>query len=297
MTALTSKELLKEQLEAVANRTRKQPKGIEIPATPGIAYHAMMKRIIVAIKRDIDRLLMPVLKQIETEYTADGIRTIDAWIDDLARIFEEINSKWSGDQLDTMAKQIASTFVMTSNRTIRNRFNKDMRSFGIDIYGDDPAIDDYMAAAIYDNTQLIKSIPQQYLSQVQQMVVTNARAGLRPSAIQSQLVDRFNITQRRARFIARDQTAKMAGDLAAMRQQASGFEYFRWKDSGDSRVRERHREIADAVTPYGVGVYRWDDLPLSESGERIKPGSDYGCRCTAIPVSNAKVEAYKRAQK
>ena len=96
-------------------------------------------------------------------------------------------------------------------------------------------------------------------------------------------------------MIARDQTSKINGELAEKQQKGAGFEYFQWIDSDDSRVRHRHSEIANKVTAYGKGIYRWDDLPLSDKGVPIKPGSDYQCRCIARPVSAREVKANQDA--
>ena len=42
-------------------------------------------------------------------------------------------------------------------------------------------------------------------------------------------------------------------------------------------MRDRHQEIAEKVTAYGPGIYRWDNPPLSDKGEPIIPGGDYSC--------------------
>jgi len=149
--------------------------------------------------------------------------------------------------------------------------------------------------SIADNSRLITSIPEQYLTQVESIVMNNVRAGGRPAAISKQLADQFGITSARAKLIARDQTAKVNGDLSARRQTQSGFEYFEWVDSGDVRVRKRHETISDKMTAYGRGVYRWDNPPLSDRGTPIIPGQDFQCRCTARPVTRREVDANQEA--
>jgi len=170
-----------------------------------------------------------------------------------------------------------------------------MKRIGLDIYGDSQVLQDYLDASVYDNTQLIKSIPSQYLTRVQTIVTTNTRAGLRPSAITKVIQDEFGVTERRAKMIARDQTSKLTGDLMEKRQREAGFPYFEWNDSDDSRVRARHEQLANRVTAYGRGIYRWDNLPLSDEGKPIKPGSDYQCRCIAIPISQREVDENRKA--
>ncbi|WP_289281556.1 phage minor head protein, partial [Methylophaga sp. UBA5088] len=132
----------------------------------------------------------------------------------------------------------------------------------------------------------------QYLNNVANTVLTGMRNGVLARDIAKQLSDDYGVTQRRARFIARDQTAKVNGEIDKRRQVDAGFEYFQWLDSDDERVRHKHRLIADKKTKYGKGVYRWDDLPKNDKGETIQPGSDFGCRCTARAKTTESVEKY-----
>jgi SPP1 gp7 family putative phage head morphogenesis protein len=134
------------------------------------------------------------------------------------------------------------------------------------------------------------------LEQVSNIVMANMRAGMRPSFIEKALSEQFGVTARRAKMIARDQTSKVQGELNKRKQTAAGFSYFRWVDSHDQRVRHRHREISSKVTDFGVGVYAWSDLPLSDKGEPIQPGSDYQCRCVAVAVPDSKVKAFQEGK-
>ena len=279
--------LLESQLEQIATRKRR-PRPVRPSVGTESRYNAELQRIIRAIRKDIDAALVPMIKALEREYIADS------WVDVIAGGLRGLLAKWNSEQYRALAQKIAGQFVMAANSEQDKKFKSslgiDAPGMGIDIYGGSPELKDYLAASAHDNAQLIKSIPAQYLGQVESLVMANMRAGLRPNAIAKQLQQQFGITQRRARFIARDQTAKINGDLNEKRQKAIGGEYFRWVDSDDERVRHSHSEIANRMTAYGKGIYRWDDLPMNDKGARIKPGSDYGCRCIAQFVSAAEVE-------
>ena len=287
---MNNKELLQQQLNAIAQRRRVRADAIDISKSTGVAYNAALQRMVKLIKADIDAELLPVIKSIASEYTRDA-----SYFDRISAVIDRIRLKWSSDVFKALADQVATQFIRNANTVNRERFNRSMKSVGMDVYGDSPGLATYLDVAVSDNVLLIKSIPSQYLDQVQSIVAANMRAGNRPSAIVSALVDQFGVTQRRAAFIARDQTAKANADLAERRQRNVGFDYFQWLDSDDERVRQRHKELAEKVTEYGLGIYRWDDPPLSDNGEPITPGRDFGCRCTARPVSNAEVEENKKA--
>ena len=237
----------------------------------GIQYNAKLQRMVRAIKRDIDAQLVPLVRSLAPEYVTDSSTpTNDGWGDVITQAIRSLLAKWTDPRAQAVARSIAGDFVQAVDGRAK-------RTLGIDVYTGNQVLNDYLQAATLQNAQLIESIPTQYLAQVSNIVMGNMRAGLRPSAIADTLQEQFGVTQRRAKMIARDQTAKVNGEISSKRQQAAGYSYFRWVTSKDERVRDRHQEIAEKVTRYGKGVYRWDNPPLSDKGEPIIPGSDYQC--------------------
>ncbi|MGH9930719.1 MAG: minor capsid protein [Pyrinomonadaceae bacterium] len=252
-----------------------------------IQYNAKLQRIVRMVKRDIDAHVLPVIKQQASEYTLDAIATTDGWLDSINSVLDMLKAKWSGVLMAQLASRIAGDFVQVAVKKSERDLKK---SAGLDVFSQSPGLSEYLRASADQNASLIESIPAQYLDQVSTLVVGNMRAGMRPGFIAKALQQQFGVTERRAKFIARDQAGKIQGDLNERQQKSVGIEYFRWLDSDDSRVRHKHEEIANKVTAFGVGVYSWSSLPLSEKGEPIKPGQDYNCRCTAIPVSEQQVK-------
>jgi SPP1 gp7 family putative phage head morphogenesis protein len=279
-------ELLQQQLSDTPPK-----KGIKPAVRVGIEYNSALQLITREIKKDIDTVLIPALRKLSPQYSKDSVITVttrDAWLPEITGILQQIITKWSSPSFRALGESIARKFVKSADDVNEKRF-------GINIYGDDVILQEYIEASIYDNTNLITSIPTQYLAQVESIVMTNVRAGNRSSSIIKTLQQQYGVSKRRAKQIARDQTAKVNGDLSKKRQQLAGFDYFKWQDSDDSRVRDRHESIANKMTEYGKGVYRWDNPPLSDKGVPIIPGSDYSCRCIAIPVSNEEVKENQNA--
>ncbi|EKT4497371.1 minor capsid protein [Pseudomonas putida] len=260
----------------------------------GIQYNAKLQRLVKQVKADISKEVMPLVRQLAPEYTQDTVATVDAWSDLITNAMNFLFAKWGSERVSVGAQRIAGEFVQASVK----KSERDMKtSVGIDVFSGSKTMQDYLHASAQQNAQLIKSIPAKYLEEVQTLVMANMRSGMRPSFIEKALQEQFGVTQRRAKMIARDQTSKIQGELAEKQQKGAGFEYFQWIDSDDQRVRHRHHEIANKVTAYGKGIYRWDDLPLSDKGVPIKPGSDYSCRCIARPVSAREVKANQDAGK
>lgn len=260
----------------------------------GIQYNAKLQRLVRQVKRDIDAELMPLIRRLASQYVQDAapVATADAWSDIIISAMQFLFARWQSQPVSAGAQRIASEFVQASLKKGERDLKK---SAGIDVFSGSQQMQDYLRAAAQQNAQLITSIPQKYLEEVQTLVMANMRSGMRPGYIEKALQDQFGVTQRRAKMIARDQTGKIQGELAERQQRDSGFEYFQWLDSDDSRVRDRHRVIAEKVTAYGPGVYRWDNLPLSQDGVPIRPGSDYQCRCASRPVSAREVEENRKA--
>jgi SPP1 gp7 family putative phage head morphogenesis protein len=283
---MNSKELLQIQLSS----KNKKPKGVRADVSAGISYYVELRKMIVAISKDINSHIMAQVRNLEPEYTRDS-DVFDGWVDLLVAAMKYTRNKWSDPQFKLYSDKVARKFITASNTSNRR---KSERSFGINIYADNQHLNDYLQASIADNVNLITSIPDQYLTQVESIVLTNVRAGRLPSSIAKLLRNQYDITDRRAKMIARDQTAKVNGDLNRLRQTSAGFKYFQWMDSDDERVRDRHAYLAEHVTTYGKGIYRWDNPPLSDKGVPIIPGSDYQCRCIARPIDQDEVDENRK---
>lgn len=270
---ITSQEMLMQAPEPRVGVMR-------FPISTGVQYNVELQRFIMMVRERVNNLLIPILRAEEPNYVTD-----QSWFDRISAAMNLIRAQFSTPQYRALTEQVARTFVGAVN-------SRASRTFGIDIYGNDEQLQTAIQASVFDNVRLIRTIPEQYLNQVENIVVTNARAGNRSSTIVSQLSEEFGVSQRRARFIARDQTAKVNGAVTQKRIEAAGFEMFQWVTSDDERVRDRHDDIANKITEYGPGVYRYDNPPLSDRGTPILPGVDYGCRCGQRPISRRQHERF-----
>lgn len=249
----------------------------------GSEYNTELQKIVLRVRNDVQAFLLPAIEESVPEYTAD------AWPQRIQEIIDRLRLMYSMPTFNYLASQVASRFV----RSALGFADRKNRSFGIEVFnGESTKLNAYLEAATIQNANLIKSIPQRYLDDVANTVQTGMRAGVLPRAIAKELTEKFGVAERRAKFIARDQAAKINGEITDQRQQDAGFNFFKWNDADDSRVRHRHWEIANADVGYGKGVYRFDDLPFSSEGVRIRPGGDYQCRCFGSPVRDSVVEKY-----
>lgn len=80
--------------------------------------------------------------------------------------------------------------------------------------------------------------------------------------------------EKHAAFIARDQLAKLNGQLTKSRQLAAGIDEATWVTQGDSHVRHQHRLYNGRRFAWTVGI------------DGVFPGQPIACRCWASAVAD-----------
>jgi SPP1 gp7 family putative phage head morphogenesis protein len=163
------------------------------------------------------------------------------------------------------------------------------RAVGVDIssyLGSDKAISEAMATAARANVDLIKSIPSQYLDTVRATVEKAFAVGERFESVAKRIEHLGDVTESRAKLIARDQVSKMTSAFNEVRQTSVGITEYVWSTSHDERVRKSHAAL-DGTTQ------KWAHPP-SVDGESANPGEPVNCRCAAIPV--IKLDADEESQ-
>ncbi len=136
---------------------------------------------------------------------------------------------------------------------------------------------DLLDAWVADNVALITSLDAQYFEQVRDIISESVDKGRSTATISKLLQQRAKVAKSRADLIATDQVGTLNAKVTQNRQTALGIEEYIWSNSGDSKVRTKHKD-----TPTGLGetVRRWD-TPHPTEGH---PGEPPRCRCSAIAV-------------
>lgn len=144
-------------------------------------------------------------------------------------------------------------------------------------------VNNAMQAAVAENVGLIKSIAQQHLTEVEGLVMRSMTQGRNLGDLTNDLTKRYDITKRRAAFIARDQANKMTAVINRTRQAELGITQARWRHShGGKHPRQSH--IAASQSDSGKGKLYDIAKGCLIDGEYIWPGELPNCRCTARSV-------------
>lgn len=271
----------------------KTPKPTEQSKAAQRFYQSQLLNILSEMNSDIRSELFPVVKQIKTTYIAD------AWFDSVLDIIERLASKWGGNIMQSQFERLARKSVTMADAANSKQFVKSInRSVGIDLSGmlRSEKLDDYVSLSIRNNVNLIKSIPDDYFKSLSQMIDNNIRQGFTPAKLESSIREMLKVRAfkekgspstsaekiaNKAKLIARDQTAKLNGDLTRIRQEDAGITHFKWITSKDERVGDDHKLAAERKTKYGIGVYSWSEgAPEGFPGNADRPN----CRCTATPL-------------
>lgn len=134
------------------------------------------------------------------------------------------------------------------------------------------------------NAEIIKSLPLDISRQVTQHISQESLKGKRAAQLAEEIKEYFpHITEVKAGLIARTETSKTSTALTKARSEKLGINWYVWRTSKDSRVRNSHGHMDDVLI-------NWDDPPSPEKliGEKFvgyyHAGNIYNCRCYCEPL-------------
>ena len=99
--------------------------------------------------------------------------------------------------------------------------------------------------------------------------------------IREYIAKEFGISQRHAKFLARNESAIATTSYLQAKYMEEGFTHYKWITNIDGRERPLHKEL-------NGHIFRFDEPPIIDdrTGQKGNPGETYNCRCTFTPVIN-----------
>lgn len=193
--------------------------------------------------------------------------------------------------------------IVNIARTVDKFNKKELQAFkeiaiGEAFADDEPWVKNVIDSWSREQVTLITKASQDMLDTVARRIREGVKAGKSARQVTAMInADLPGISYRRARIIARDQTAKLNSALTQGRMADAGIETYIWSTSEDERVRGNPTGLYPKALPshYAMNgkICRWDDPTVwFENGEWVKragdapyyhPGMDIMCRCVAIP--------------
>lgn len=235
--------------------------------------YAKELKAMVRFARDlISEILVAALPNVLK--TAEAVRPdkADGFADDIDGLMSgvriEFLRRYSEAELQAIAERIARRVEGFNASQLDKSL---MAVLNVQPLRSEPWLASHMEGFVKTNVKLIKSVSEDYFSQVEGIVTRGATRGLSAKEIGEEIADRFGVTDRRGAFIARDQIGSFNGELTALRQREVGIKRYVWSTSLDERVRTEHQEREGRT-------FSWDEPP--DDGH---PGQPIACRCVAIP--------------
>ena len=202
--------------------------------------------------------------------------------------FRKLAERWQG-KFDDMAPKVAASFLKNQFKGTDAAMRQALRDAGWSIeFTMTPAMRDAFEASLAENVGLIRSIPQQYLQDVEGIVMRNYAAGRDLKSMAAEIKRRYEVTANRAVLIARDQSNKANAVVQKARQTELGITEAIWLHSHAGRE-PRRTHVAMNQKRYPVAKGMWDSQAKRLPGGRYEgafvfPGELIGCRCVGRSV-------------
>lgn len=226
-------------------------------------YREQMQGMMDEMRSD---LIQDVVKPMRSEIAMDGI------LDWMGHVIDGLVSRWQ-DRLDKLSTQVAQELVGKAKTNYDKRLLGILRKRGFTVnFRPTKYMEDQAQIALGENVALIKSIGNEYLDKVRSAVWRSVKNGYDVESLIKQLKEIDGVTDRRAKNIAKDQTAKINQAFEDARADELGITEAYWLHS--SAVKEPRREHVKAN---GQRYKLSEGIKFSNGW--FKPAEDFGCKC------------------
>lgn len=240
------------------------------------AYRKRMRALIEEMNRSYQHWIKAAYRKNEPSMAMDANPAIQ-----LQRIMDRLGRHWFRRFRD-MGSAMADHFAQSSRRQSDAALKRILRNGGMSVrFTIDPEMSEVMKAVVAENVQLIKSIQQQYHTQVQGAVMRSVQTGRDLGGLTDEIQDQFGVSFRRAAFIARDQNNKATAAYQKVRQTELGLKEGIWMHSHAGKV-PRKTHLANHGHRFNIAEGWFDPDPKVR--KHIMPGELINCRCVWRPV-------------
>ncbi len=195
----------------------------------------------------------------------------------LEQRMRELGKRWLS-RFDDAAPELAKYFAKAAADRSDVALKDSLRRAGISVkFRMTREVNDIAQASVAENVNLIRSIAQQHMTQVQTLVMSSVQTGRDIGTLAKALQDQYGVTRRRAALIARDQNSKATAAITRARQIELGITEAVWLHSTAGR-HPRPSHVAASGKRYDIakgmyldGVWTW-------------PGREINCRCVSKSI-------------
>lgn len=191
----------------------------------------------------------------------------------------ELAARWR-KRFDDSAPKIAEAYLKGSFKASDSAMRQALKDAGWSVkFEMSPAMREAFEASLAENVGLIRSIPEQYLQQVEGIVMRSYTVGRDLQTMVGDLRALYPRAAHRATLIARDQSNKANAVVQRTRQAELGIVEAMWMHSHAGKV-PRRTHVKMNGKRYKVAEGMWD----SDENRYVWPGELINCRCTCRSV-------------
>lgn len=224
----------------------------------------------------IDRMKLPVeVNQAITRIKTDMAEKVKKAIEHLDKIQAQ---EYTPVMMNTVAEGILDDLSKQFEQTTADEIEIPMAMAGY--------IEDNLKTKYNENMNLyIKGWTEESIVRLREKITENSMQGYRAEGMRQAIIDEYGVSERKAKFLARQETSLMVSKYREEHYKETGINFYQWSSSHDGRVRDSHKDLNGRI-------FSWNDPPIVDpvTGRRGHPGEDFGCRCVAVPVLMSQME-------
>lgn len=241
-----------------------------IPPNAGIesAYRRKMQNLIKSMQNSITYFVTAAYRAADTDRIA-GVKKIET-------VLGKLKSRWLA-KFDAAAPTLAAEFVAKASQNLDANLVRQMRDRKFAIHFElTPQMRAIVHTEIVQNVSLIQSIPSQYFTEVEGLVMRSVEVGGDLKTLTDELHKRFGITMGRAGRIALDQNRKVNAAMKRTRQLELGITKAIWVHTASNHPRQSHIDFNGKEYDIKEGALI--------DGKRIWPGTEINCHCMSRSI-------------
>lgn len=241
-------------------------------------YSAVLVAMVKRMNRELKAELPKAYARRDDEFLPEEIAQDESAAVWLRRYVNRFFSRWQ-KRFDAMAETRAKWFAEQTERASTKQVKDMLKNIGFTVqFKTTQYVNNILQASMLDNVDLIKSIPQEMHKKVLGIVGRGIQSGGDQMYIKEEIQKQFGVTERRARFIAKDQTMKAQSSISIARSWEAGITHGFWMHrSGSKKPRPTHMAMNGKRFEITEGLYD------SAVQRNVLPGMEPGCRCTYRP--------------
>lgn len=266
--------------QAGRQRENRQPPKTAAPAHPNaglrVAYQRKLERMVDDLHASLLHWVVAAYRR-NTPEVADTMAMDASPARELQGTMRRLSRRWQSN-FDKGAPELARWFAKNAAERSDAALAATLKRAGFSVsFKMTAAANDIIQATTFENVNLIKTIAQQHLANVEQIVMRNVAQGRDIKALADDLEQRFAITRRRAVIIARDQNNKATAHMQRARQAEVGITEAIWLHSHGGKV-PRPSHVAFSGKRYDINKGAFIE------GQWIWPGTEINCGCVSKPI-------------